>query len=189
MIWTRVVWTHKLHQLKIIKQSREEGGKLRWQSFRVWAWSQPPASSLMARCAIQHIRLILRKVVFFFLCRACAKVNMYFGTEPVSAFKFPGDRLASRILCEHPALQAFKHQLVHGVICMLILLLFSTHPTCICAKKIILLRWKVKCCLCALPFRVGFSWTIKAFWDKWLSKEDSRLVSSYSKQSCHTNES
>lgn len=151
-----------------------------------WAWSQPPASCLMARCAIQHTRLILRKVVFIW--RACAKVNMYFGTEPVSAFKFPGDRHASRILCEHPALQALKHQLVHGVICMLILLLFSTHPTCICAKKITLLCRKVKCCLCALPFRVGFSWTIKAFWDKWLSKENSRLVSSYSKQSCHTNE-
>lgn len=44
MIWIRVVWTHKktLHQLKIIysltrkTQSREEGGKLRRQSFHEW---------------------------------------------------------------------------------------------------------------------------------------------------------
>lgn len=151
-----------------------------------WAWSHPAAwwpGVLFSTPGWSSGRLF-----YFLFWRACAKVNMYFGTEPVSAFKFPGDRQASRILCEHPALQALKHQLVHGVICMLILLLFSTHPTCICAKKITLLCRKVKCCLCALPFSVGFSWTMRAFWDKWLSKEDSRLVSSYSKQSCHTNE-
>lgn len=107
---------------------------------------------------------------FGFFFSTCAKVNMYFGIEPGSAFKPPRDKHASKILCEHPALQALKHQLVHGVICMLILLLFSTHPTYICAKKIAVLCRKVKCCLCALPFSLGSSWTIKAFWDKWHSK-------------------
>lgn len=142
-------------------------------SVRNRAWSQSPASRLTARCAIQRVRLMLRKsfgfdVVFFL--SACVKVNMYLGPEPVSAFRLPGDKHASEILCEHPALRALKHQLVHGVICMLILLLFSTHPTCICAKKITLLCRKVKCFLCALPFSIGFSWTITAFWDKWHSK-------------------
>lgn len=129
-------------------------------SVRNRAWSESRASRLTARCAIQRVRLMLRKsfgFVGFFFLSACVKVNMYLGPEPVSAFRLPGDKHASEILCEHPALRALKHQLVHGVICMLILLLFSTHPTCICAKKITLLCRKVKCFLCALPFSIGFS--------------------------------
>lgn len=128
----------------------------------------------MARCTIHHIRLILKKggfcgfvVVVVFKCMCKSEYVLWHG----ASFSFQTSRRrACKILGEHPVLQALKPQLVLRVICMLILLLFSICPTCICAKTIMLLCWKIKCCLCALPFSIGFSWTTKVFWDKWHSK-------------------
>lgn len=144
--------------------SKEEKGKLRRKEM-------PEVSLRSISCLFDSQPGVLFSTsggcIFFFLS-ACAKVNMYSGSEPVSAVKLPGDKHASKILCKHPALRVLNHQLVHGFICMFVLLLFSAHPTSICAK-ITLLCWKVKCCLRITILHWYFK-TTTVFWDKWHSK-------------------
>lgn len=79
---------------------------------------------------------------------------MYSGTEPVLAFKLPRDKHARELLCEHSALRALKYQVVHGAICMLILLLFSAHPYMRLCKED---HAPVMENLCVLPFSTGIS--------------------------------
>lgn len=89
-----------------------------------------------------------------FSLSVCAKVSMYFGAEPVSAFKLPGDKHASKILREHPPLQALKHQL--GLFACSFRVYSALIPRAF-VQRIVLLCRGVKSRLSALPFSKGFS--------------------------------
>lgn len=158
-----------------------------------WAWSQPPASCLMARCAIQYTRLILRKVVFSFLFFFFeGHVQKWICTLARSQFLHSnsleiGMRAGSCVntqLCRH-----WNTSWCMGWFACSFCFYSALIPHAFVQRRSHSCAGKLSVVSVHLPFSVGFSRTIKAFWDKWLSKEDSRLVSSYSKQSCHTNES